>query len=90
MNNLTENKDIVFYKKIDDILWLDWDPLGINDIVPRDEYKSYIIDIYELVKSNADRQTIAQHLFKIETNNMAKGGNIEKCLTIADKILKVE
>jgi len=35
MDNLTENKDIKFYPKIDDILWFDWDPLGINDIAEK-------------------------------------------------------
>ena len=90
MDILTENRDFVIYQRIDEILWFDWDPLGINDIAPRDEYKSYVIDIFDLLKAKADKRTMAQHLFKIETNNMAKGGNFEKCLTIAEKILKVE
>jgi hypothetical protein len=89
MNNITTAKDFVLYQKIDDILWFDWDPLGINVIAPNDEYKSYVIDIFDLVNAKADRQTIAEHLFKIETINMAKGGSIEKCHTIAEKILKV-
>ena len=89
MDILTENRDIVICQKIYDTLWFDWDPLGINDIAPRDEYKSYVFEIHKLVKSKAERQTIAEHLFKIETINMAKGGSIEKCHTIAEKILKV-
>ena len=88
MDVLTENKDLALYQRIDEILWFDWDPLGINDIAPRDEYQSYVIDIIDLVISKAASQKIAEHLYKIETNNMAKGGNIEKCYTIADKILK--
>ncbi|MEI6140999.1 MAG: hypothetical protein WCP85_17155 [Mariniphaga sp.] len=90
MNNISTARNFALCQKIDDILWFDWDPLGINDIAPRDEYQSYVIDIFELVKAKADRQTIAEHLYKIETNNMAIGGNFEKCLTIAEKILKVE
>lgn len=37
-DNLTAAKDLLIYKKIDDILWFDWDPIGISDIAPRDEY----------------------------------------------------
>ena len=88
MDVLTENKDLALYQRIDEILWFDWDPLGINDIAPRDEYKSYVIDIIDLVKAKADSQTIAQHLLKIEKENMGKVANIEKCYTVADKMLE--
>lgn len=86
-DDLTAAKDFLLYKKIDDILWVDWDPIGINDIAPRDEYQSYVPEIFGLVKANADRQEIARRLFKLETNNMGMGGTLENCLTIADKIL---
>ena len=86
-DNLTAAKDFLLYKQIDDILWFDWDPLGINDIAPRDEYQSYVPEIFGLVKSNADRQEIAGRLFKLETENMGMGGTLENCLEIADKIL---
>jgi len=86
-DNLTAAKDFLLYKKIDDILWFDWDPIGVSDIAPRDEYQSYVPEIFGLVKANADRQEIAKRLFKLETDNMGMGGTIEKCLVIADKIL---
>jgi hypothetical protein len=86
-DNLTAAKDFLLYKKIDDILWFDWDPICINNIAPRDEYQSYVPEIFGLVKSNADRQEIAKRLFKLETENMEMSGTLENCLTIADKIL---
>ncbi|MDY3530303.1 hypothetical protein PG593_11035 [Riemerella anatipestifer] len=89
-DNLTVAKDFLLYKKIDDILWFDWDPIGINDFAPRDEYQSYVSEIFGLVKANADRQEIANRLHKLETENMGMGGTIEKCLTIADKILNAQ
>ncbi|MDI9868944.1 hypothetical protein [Flectobacillus roseus] len=87
-DNLTTAKDFLVYKKIDDILWFDWDPIGINDLAPRDEYQCYVLEIFGLVKSNADRQEIAKRLHKFETENMGMSGTLENCLTIADKILK--
>jgi hypothetical protein len=89
-DNLTAAKDFLLYKKIDDILWFDWDPIGVNDIAPRDEYQSYVPEIFGLVKSNAGRQEIASILFKLETENMGMSGTIDNCLTIADKILQIQ
>jgi hypothetical protein len=89
-DNLTATKDFLLYKKIDDILWFDWDPIGINDLAPRDEYQGYVPEIYGLVKAKADRQEIANRLHKLETENMGISARIERCLTIADKILKTK
>ena len=89
-NNLTAAKNIILYKKIDDILWFDWDPNGVKDIAPRNEYQSYIPEIFELVKAKADRQAIADRLLKLETENMGMVGTIENCLRIADKILAIQ
>ena len=87
--SLIAAKDLFLYKKIDDILWFDWDPIGINDTAPRDEYQSYVPEIFGLVKANADRKEIANTLFRLETEKMGMRGTFENCLTIADKILQV-
>ncbi|MCH5715576.1 hypothetical protein [Niabella hibiscisoli] len=87
-NNLTTNSDFLLYKKIDDILWSDWDPLGINDIAPRDEYKSYVPEVFDLLKTNPDKHNIANRLYKLQTDNMGTIGTLENCLAIAEKILR--
>jgi len=87
---LTSAKDFLLYRKIDVILWSDWDPIGINDLAPRDEYQGYVPEIIGLLKANADRQEVADRLHKLETENMGMCGTIENCLTIADKILKAQ
>ena len=89
-DNLGAAKDFIVYKKIDDILWFDWDPIGINDIAPRDEYQSYVPEIFNLKKSGADREVIAKRLLELETVTIGMGGTIENCLTIADKIISVK
>lgn len=88
--NLTATKDFLLYKKIDDILWFDWDPMGVNDTGPRDEYQCYVPEIFGLVMSKAERQEIAKRLFKLETENMGMEGKLEGCLSVADKILKAQ
>lgn len=76
------------YETIDLILWQDWDPIGINDIAPRDEYQSYTPTIFELRTNGTDRETIAKTLHEIETVTIGVVGNIEHCRKVADKILK--
>ena len=89
-NNLTLAKDFGLYKKIDNVLWFDWDPIGVNDVAPRDEYQSYVPEIFNLVKAKENRQVIADRLLKLETKNMGMNGTIENCLRIADKILAIQ
>ena len=87
--NFTAANDFLLYKKIDDILWFDWDPIGINDIAPRNEYQSYVPEILRLIKAKANRLEIAKRLHILETENMGICGTIENCLIIADKILNI-
>jgi hypothetical protein len=87
VNDLSAAKDFIIYKKIDNILWFDWDPIGINDIAPRDEYLSYVPEIFRLKKAGANKEEIANCLFKIETQNMGMLGNLKNCLIVADKII---
>jgi hypothetical protein len=83
-----ENKNL--YKHIDEILWNDWDPIGINDCEEaRDEYTGYVFHMLRFKIQNANAEIIAQYLFKIETENMGLSGNIENCRKVADKIINL-
>ncbi|PNW24848.1 hypothetical protein [Formosa algae] len=82
-------KDLIIYKKLDDILWNDWDPIGINNSASRDEYSGYVTGIFKLKKENADRMKIGKRLLELETNSMGMRGNLNNCLIVADKILNV-
>src|SRR5690606_29989731 len=53
--NLKTAGDFFLYKKINDILWFDWDPIGVNDLAPSDEYHRYVPEIFTLVRAKADR-----------------------------------
>jgi hypothetical protein len=78
----------VLYKILDEILWSEWDPIGINKYEEaRDEYYSYLPEVFRLKINNADKEDIAQFLFKVETQNMGLFGNIEHCRKVAEKII---
>ncbi len=78
------------YEDIDEILWNDWDPIGVNDDAPRDEYQSYTPAIFGLKIKEADIGAIAQRLYEFETDNMGLGGDIEHCREIANKIFDLK
>lgn len=78
------------YEAIGLILWQDWDPIGVNDIAPRDEYQSYTPTIFELKSKGADKETIAKTLHEIETVTIGVVGNLDHCREVADKIMNLE
>ncbi len=78
------------YEAIDLILWNDWDPIGINNIAPRDEYKSYTPTIFKLKTEGANKETIAKVLHEIETEIIGVDGDTNNCNIVADKIINLE
>jgi len=78
----------ILYQQIDEILWYEWDPIGVNVYEEaRDEYYSYLPQIFALKISGESKETIAAALFKIETETMCLSGNMEHCREIAGKIV---
>ena len=76
------------YKAIDKILWNDWDPIGINDeIAARDEYQSYIPEIFSLLIQNKSEKEIVDSLCKIENERMGLECNREHCILVAKKLM---
>ncbi|MDR6735218.1 hypothetical protein [Sphingobacterium sp. 2149] len=88
--NLKTAGDFFVYKKINDILWFDWDPIGVNDLAPSDEYQRYVPEIFTLVRAEADRLEIAERLYKLQNELMGISTTIDNSLIISDKILNIE
>jgi hypothetical protein len=87
---MTDTDQKRIYSAIDKILWLEWDPIGINDSAPRNEYYGYIPSIFNLKISGADKEIIASTLFEIETLKIGVVGNMDRCRDVADKIFNIE
>lgn len=76
------------YKSVDEILWNEWDPIGVNDVAPRDEYQSYVPEIFSMLIQNRTDKEIADRLYKIETETIGVIGSREQCLIIAKKLIE--
>jgi hypothetical protein len=86
MSNM-ENKH---FRDIDKILWKDWDPIDVNDLeMCRDEYRSYVPEIYTLATTGRGQAEIASKLFEIAQNEMGIILPMELCRKVAKKIINV-
>lgn len=75
------------YRAIDEILWRDWDPIGISGIEEaRNEYQGYLPQVYRLALAG-DRAKIAAYLFSAATEQMGLTTQRNQHLAVADKIL---
>jgi len=77
------------YNLIDDLLWEEWDPIGINDMPEaRDEYSSYTPQIFSLAMHGASNEDIAEKLKRIEIDWIGLASNADGNMEWATKILQ--
>lgn len=74
--------------EIDEILWKDWDPIGVNDYAPRDEYQSYVTRILNMVMNGRTSEEISTELYYIEKEIMGLIGDKKRCEEISRKLIK--
>jgi len=82
--------ELKLYKKIDDILYLEWDPIGISGLAPKDEYWSYLPLVFKLAMENTNPQPLADYLTKARTQTMGLSHSDWHDLEIAKKILNLK
>ena len=79
------------YKRIDEIIWYEWDPIGVNNIEEaRDEYYSYLPSLYQKLIGGGDIKEISKYLDHVETVNMGLFGNPQKNIIIAEKLISAK
>jgi hypothetical protein len=80
---------LALYKRIDDILWSDWDPIGVSkmDDWPRDEYQGYLPHVFSLALKNASAEEIGAFLHEVASKRMGLGSKLSDHLPIAEKIV---
>jgi len=74
------------WESVDRILWKDWDPIGINDAGPKDEYSGYVSSVIKLLNQDADEHKIAKLLLEHANINMGGSTILEDHLKVAKKL----
>ena len=64
----------------------EWDPIGVMDIAPRDEYHHYIPDLVELVKAGKGEAFFYNHLVVVVQAYMYGRGHGEDTRRAARKL----
>lgn len=76
------------YKRIDEILYYEWDPIGVsNTSEARDEYHSYLPRVFAYAMEVVSPDTLAAYLEHIVTTSMGLGSQPEFSRKIASHIL---
>jgi hypothetical protein len=77
------------YRRIDEILWREWDPIGVSEIPEaRDEYYGYLPIVFRLVLEGKEEEIIAQYLLSFEIERMGLAGNTENAKRVAGLVLR--
>lgn len=84
------SEQLKLYKSIDEILWFNWDPIGINNSGVRDEYSSYLPQVYQLKINGASKIEIAKYLDGIATEYIGLESNMKFSKEIAEKIISLK
>ncbi|USD20444.1 hypothetical protein [Microbulbifer variabilis] len=84
-------EELELYKAIDEILWRDWDPIGVNEMPEaRDEYQSYLPHIFRLAVEGKDAKHISSSLVATIEGNIGLGASKEHCHRVASKIVSAK
>jgi hypothetical protein len=79
------------YQSIEEILYKDWDPIGVSYIAEvRDEYQSYLPQVFKLALEHADSASIAEYLHWVAKERMGLSSEIRNHLIIAEKIIQLK
>ncbi|MEP4548151.1 MAG: hypothetical protein ABJ000_18360 [Saccharospirillum sp.] len=84
-------EQLELYKRIDEILFYKWDPIGISDGGwARDEYQSYLPRVFRMALEYRSPDKIAKYMTIVATQSMGLSEAKGHDLTIAKLILEVK
>ena len=61
---------VAVYTQINEILFTYWDPIGMNEVIPRDEYEAYVGTVYRALANGVSEFGIVKLLTTIENERI--------------------
>ena len=62
---------MTLYRRVDEVLTYVWDPIGVREVPQaRDEYRSYLPQVFQRVLDAVEAAPIAEYLLAIEAESM--------------------
>ena len=82
-------RDQELYKRCDEVLHYLWDPIGVaGSPGARDEYYSYLPQVFARVRDGAEPDELVAHLTRIEEQRMGLPPNRAKARAAVDRLLE--
>ncbi len=79
------------YKRIDEILYYKWDPIGVSDSDwARDEYQSYLPRVFAYAMESDTPEPIQKYLGVVTTESMGLSSASANDRKIAELILEIK
>jgi hypothetical protein len=73
------------------ILRHDWNPIGFVDLLPEDEYDSYIAPVYRILASSRSEQDLIECLFPLESDIIGTScASAEQLRPVARRLLELD
>ena len=70
MTDTREKRAAEIQDSIRQILYHDWNPIGLGGALPEDEYDSYIAPVYRILAGSRSEQDIIEFLFRTERDTI--------------------
>ncbi|MBA6384554.1 hypothetical protein H4J45_18520 [Colwellia sp. BRX10-6] len=91
MNNQLSTSEKGLYRRVDEILFYLWDPIGVCDIpMARDEYQSYLPKVFKLLINDSKDHEVSAYLIKVESGSMGMSANSKKALEVARLLIETK
>ncbi len=91
MNYKLRTSEKGLYRRVDEILFYLWDPIGVCDIpMARDEYQSYLPQVFKLLLNDSKDHEISAYLIKVESGSMGLSINSNKTLEVARLLIETK
>lgn len=83
------SNDKELLRRIDELLHYLWDPIGVAGVPQaRDEYESYVPQVFRLLKATLDGKEVAEYLHWLSAEHMGLGANREHDAKVVGLLLR--
>jgi hypothetical protein len=91
MTNSRESRAARIQDSIRQVLYRDWNPIGIDDALPADEYDSYSAPVYRILVGSRSEQELIGFLFSTERDTIGTPcDSPEQLRPVARRLLELD
>ena len=91
MTDSRQKRAVEIQDSIRQILYCEWDPIGVSGSAPGDEYDSYIAPVYRILAGTRSEQELIEFLFRTERDTIGLScESPEELRPIARRLLELD